>query len=82
MKQETNDIVLKVLTEWNQYEVRMNFDTTGDELIRNFVNIMRSMTFPSIGIVGALRDVADEIEEEMKSYNNEENDDLDYGATD
>lgn len=82
MKQETNDIVLKVLTEWNQYEVRMNFDTIGDELIRSFVNIMRSMTFPSVGIMNALRDVADEIEDEMKTYNNEENDELDYGATD
>lgn len=82
MKQETNDIVLKVLTEWNQYEVRMNFDTTGDELIRSFVNIMRSMTFQSVGIMNALRDVADEIEDEMKTYNNEENDELDYGATD
>lgn len=81
MKQETNDIVLKVLTEWNQYEVRMNFDTGGTELVRHFANIMRSMTYTSNTVMDSLREIADEIEEEMKYYK-EINSDTEYGTTD
>lgn len=71
MKQDTKDIVVKVLTEWNQYEVRMNFDTDSTEIINNFINIMRAMTFSSNSIMNSLREVADDIESEMKFYNNE-----------
>ena len=81
MKQENNDVVLKVITEWNQYEARMNFDTSGDELVRTFASIMKAMTFSNYTIMESLRVIADEYEDDMKFYNkmkNEEN----YGATD
>lgn len=79
MKQENNDVVLKVITEWNQYEARMNFDVSGDELVRVFANMMRSMTYTSYTVMESLRAAADEIEEEMKLYNDINNDD-DYGT--
>lgn len=82
MKQDTNDIVVKVLTEWNQYEVRMNFDTDSTEMINNFINIMRAMTFSSNGIMNSLREVADNIEDEMKFYNNDKNGEIEYVTTD
>lgn len=79
MKQENNDVVLKVITEWNQYEARMNFDVSGDELVRVFANMMRSMTYTSYTVMESLRAAADEIEEEMKLYNDINKDD-DYGT--
>lgn len=79
MKQENNDVVLKVITEWNQYEARMNFDVSGDELVRVFANMMRSMTYTSYTVMESLRIAADEIEEEMKLYNDINKDD-DYGT--
>lgn len=82
MKQDTNDIVVKVLTEWNQYEVRMNFDTDSTEMINNFINIMRAMTFSSNSIMNSLREVADDIEDEMKFYNNDKNVEIEYATTD
>lgn len=82
MKQDTKDIVVKVLTEWNQYEVRMNFDTDSTEIINNFINIMRAMTFSSNSIMNSLREVADDIESEMKFYNNEKNDKIVYDTAD
>lgn len=82
MKQDTKDIIVKVLTEWNQYEARMNFDTGSTELIHVFINIMRAMTFQSYSIMNSLREVADEIEEEMKICNNENNEGDEYGTTD
>lgn len=82
MKQDTKDIVVKVLTEWNQYEVRMNFDTDSTEVINNFINIMRAMTFSSNSIMNSLREVADDIESEMKFYNNEKNNELVYDTAD
>lgn len=82
MKQDTNDIVVKVLTEWNQYEVRMNFDTDSTEMINNFINIMRAMTFSSNSIMNSLREVADGIEDEMKFYNNDKNVEIEYATTD
>lgn len=82
MKQDTNDIVVKVLTEWNQYEVRMNFDTDSTEMINNFINIMRAMTFSSNSIMNSLREVADDIENEMKYYNNDKNIEVEYATAD
>lgn len=82
MKQDTKDIVVKVLTEWNQYEVRMNFDADSTEVINNFINIMRAMTFSSNSIMNSLREVADDIESEMKFYNNEKNNELVYDTAD
>ena len=81
MKQETNDIVLKVITEWNQYEARMNFDTSGEDLVRVFASMMKAMTFSNYTIMESLREIADEYENDMKFYN-EINKDEDYGTTD
>lgn len=81
MKQETNDIVLKIITEWNQYEARMNFDTSGEDLVRTFVSMMKAMTFTNYTIMESLREIADEYENDMKFYN-EINKDEDYGTTD
>lgn len=43
MKQESKDVILKVITELVQYEVRANWDVFGDDLIRNFTSILRNM---------------------------------------
>ena len=81
MKQDTNDVVIKIITEWNQYEARMNYDTSGDELVRVFASMMKAMTFTNSTIIDSLRAVADEYEGEIKYYN-EINKDEDYGTTD
>lgn len=81
MKQETNDVVLKVITEWNQYEARMNFDTSGEDLVRVFASMMKAMTFSNYTIMESLREIADEYENDMKFYN-EINKDEEYGTTD
>lgn len=81
MKQENNDVVLKVITEWNQYEARMNFDTSGDGLVRTFASIMKAMTFSNYTIMESLRVIADEYEDDMKFYNKMKNEE-DYGTTD
>lgn len=81
MKQETNDVVLKVITEWNQYEARMNFDVSGDELVRVFASMMKAMTFSDYTIMESLRAIADEYEDDMKYYKSVNNDE-DYGTTD
>lgn len=83
MKQDSKDIVLNVTTEWEQYEVRLNFDVSGDDLVNKFANIMRAMTFPTSVIIDSLRKVAEDFEEDMKIYNNENNFlDNEYGTTD
>lgn len=83
MKQDSKDIVLNVTTEWEQYEVRLNFDASGDDLVNKFANIMRAMTFPTSVIIDSLRKVAEDFEEDTKFYNNENNFlDNEYGTTD
>lgn len=84
MKQESKDVILKVITEWVQYEVRANWDVCGDDLIRYFTNILRNMGFTSITIVEALRNAADEIENDisdMALYKDKDENKLDYGTT-
>lgn len=81
MKQENNDVVLKVITEWNQYEARMNFDTSGDELVRTFASMMKAMTFSNYTIMESLRVVADEYEDDMKFYKEMKKEE-EYGTTD
>lgn len=84
MKQESKDVILKVITEWVQYEVRANWDVCGDDLIRYFTNILRNMGFTSPTIVDALRNVADEIENDMSDmtlYKDKDENKLDYGTT-
>lgn len=81
MKQESKDVILKVITEWVQYEVRANWDVCGDDLIRYFTSILRNMGFTSPTIVDALRNAADEIENDMALYKDKDENKLDYGTT-
>lgn len=81
MKQESKDVILKVITEWVQYEVRANWDVCGDDLIRYFTGILRNMGFTSPTIADALRNVADEIENDMALYKDKDENKLDYGTT-
>ena len=81
MKQESKDVILKVITEFVQYEVRANCDVCGDDLIRYFTSILRNMGFTSPTIVDALRNAADEIENDMALYKDKDESKLDYGTT-
>lgn len=80
MKQDNRDVVLKVITEWTQYETIMNWDVGCDEIIRQLTCILKGMTFSTQNITLALREVADEIDEDMELYN-DKNERLDYGTT-
>lgn len=81
MKQESKDVILKVITEFVQYEVRANWDVCGDDLIRYFTSILRNVGFTSPTIVDALRNAADEIENDMALYKDKDENKLDYGTT-
>lgn len=81
MKQESKDVILKVITELVQYEVRANWDVCGDDLIRYFTSILRNMGFTSPTIVDALRNAADEIENDMALYKDKDENKIDYGTT-
>lgn len=81
MKQESKDVILKVITEFVQYEVRANWDVCGDDLIRYFTSILRNIGFTSPTIVDALRNAADEIENDMALYKDKDENKLDYGTT-
>lgn len=81
MKQESKDVILKVITEFVQYEVRANLDVCGDDLIRYFTSILRNIGFTSTTIVDALRNAADEIENDMVLYKDKDENKLDYGTT-
>ena len=81
MKQESKDVILKVITEFVQYEVRANWDVCGDDLIRYFTSIPRNIGFTSPTIVDALRNAADEIENDMALYKDKDENKLDYGTT-
>lgn len=76
MKQETNDVVINVTTEWTQYKVNLNWDVSGDDMIRQFANIMRAMTYPTSGVIDSLRQIADELEIDM-GINDIDNENLD-----
>lgn len=82
MRQDSNDIIIKVITEWEQYEVRLNFDTGGTDLIRHFTNIMKGMTFSSNSIISSLKEVANEMEEDMQYYNENKEEEDEYATTD
>ena len=81
MKKESKDVILKVITEFVQYEVRANWDVCGDDLIRYFTSILRNIGFTSPTIVDALRNAADEIENDMALYKDKDENKLDYGTT-
>lgn len=80
MKQTDNDVVLKVSTEYEQYQINLNWDVNGFDLVRHFANIMRGMTFATPTIIQSLREVADDMEEDMR-LNNDNNESLRYGTT-
>lgn len=82
MKQDSKDVVLKLITEWNQYEFRMNFDVSGNEFLSHVASLMRNMTFPTSVIINSLREVADELEEDANSVEKYVINDEEYGATD
>lgn len=82
MKQDNNDIVIKTTTEWIQYEIRMNFDSDCKEVVQQMATLLKSMTFSTSSIVDALRDVADDMEEDIKLYVKYNLTDEDYDTTD
>lgn len=83
MEKNTKDIVINVNTEWENYQVSLNWDSDSSTLIRHFTNILKGMTFTTSGIVDGLREVANEIEEDVKYYNKEINENIEeYGTTD
>lgn len=82
MKQDNNDIVIKATTEWTQYEVRMNFDSDCKEVVQQMTTLLKSMTFATSSIIDALRDVADDMEEDIKLYVKYNLTDEDYDTTD
>ena len=70
MQQVTEDVfIIKVATGNEQIELRLNSDCDGSEMVRHFANIMRMMTFTSSTIISALRDTAEELESDLKMYN-------------
>lgn len=83
MKKENKDIVIKVQTEWDEYNVSVNFDTDCHDMIRHYCNMLRGMTFTTYSIVKSLREVADDIEYDMKLCNKyNDNNCVDYGTAD
>ena len=70
MKQSIEDMfIIKVTTEQEQIEVKLSSECNGDELVHHFANIMRMLTFTSSTIINALRNTAEELESDLKMYN-------------
>ena len=70
MQQVTEDVfIIKVATGNEQVELRLNSDCDGSEMVRHFANIMRMLTFTSSTIINALRNTAEELESDLKMYN-------------
>lgn len=70
MKQSTGDMfIINVTTEQEQIEVKLSSECNGDELVHHFANIMRMLTFTSSTIINALRNTAEELESDLKMYN-------------
>ena len=70
MTQSEKDMfIINVTTEQEQIEVKLSSDSSGDELVHHFANIMRMMTFTSSTIINALRNTAEELESDLKMYN-------------
>lgn len=71
MEQSTEDMfIINVTTGQEQIEVKLSSDCNCDELVHHFANIMRMMTFTSSTIIDALRNTAEELENDLKMYNN------------
>lgn len=70
MKQSIEDMfIINVTTEQEQIEVKLSSECNGDELVHHFANIMRMLTFTSSTIINALRNTAEELESDLKMYN-------------
>ena len=70
MKQSIEDMfIINVTTGQEQIEVKLSSHSSGDELVHYFANIMRMMTFTSSTIINALRNTAEELESDLKMYN-------------
>ena len=70
MTQSEKDMfIINVTTEQEQIEVKLSSECNGDELVHHFANIMRMMTFTSSTIINALRNTAEELESDLKMYN-------------
>ena len=70
MTQSEKDMfIINVTTEQEQIEVKLSSHSGGDELVHHFANIMRMMTFTSSTIINALRNTAEELESDLKMYN-------------
>lgn len=70
MKQSEEDMfTINVTTGQEQIEVKLSSHSSGDELVHHFANIMRMMTFTSSTIIDALRNTAEELESDLKMYN-------------
>ena len=70
MKQLIEDMfIINVTTEQEQIEVKLSSECNGDELVHHFANIMRMLTFTSSTIINALRNTAEELESDLKMYN-------------
>lgn len=70
MKQSSEDMfIINVTTEQEQIEVKLSSECNGDELVHHFANIMRMLTFTSSTIINALRNTAEELESDLKMYN-------------
>lgn len=71
MEQSTEDMfIINVTTGQEQIEVKLSSDCNCDELVHHFASIMRMMTFTSSTIINALRNTAEELENDLKMYNN------------
>ena len=70
MTQSEKDMfIINVTTEQEQIEVKLSSECNGDELVHHFANIMRMLTFTSSTIINALRNTAEELESDLKMYN-------------
>ena len=70
MRQSEEDMfIINVTTGQEQIEVKLSSECNGDELVRQFANIMRMLTFKSSNIINALRNTAEELESDLKMYN-------------
>lgn len=70
MEQSIEDMfIINVTTGQEQIEVKLSSECNGDELVHHFANIMRMLTFTSSTIINALRNTAEELESDLKMYN-------------
>ena len=71
MEQSIEDmIIINVTTGQEHIEVKLSSECNGDELVHHFANIMRMLTFTSSTIINALRNTAEDLENDLKMYNN------------